>query len=99
MIGPLTTRLGGFTYVLVVIDKFTKWIEYKPIATLSVDRVVTSSATSYTVLVFLTLSLQIWDPIFTRISSGTFVNVVPLKSNMFQWLTREPMARLSTLTI
>jgi hypothetical protein len=26
------------------------------------------------------------------------VNVVPLKSNMFQWLTREPMARLSTLT-
>jgi hypothetical protein len=27
--------------VLVAIDKFTKWIEYKPIATLSTDRVVT----------------------------------------------------------
>jgi hypothetical protein len=27
--------------VLVAIDKFTKWIEYKPIATLSADRVVT----------------------------------------------------------
>jgi hypothetical protein len=26
--------------VLVAIDKFTKWIEYKPIATLSTDRVV-----------------------------------------------------------
>jgi hypothetical protein len=33
MIGPFTTALGGFTYVLVAIDKFTKWIEYKSIAT------------------------------------------------------------------
>jgi IS30 family transposase len=33
MIGPLT-------HVLVVIDKFTKWIEYKPITKLSTDRVV-----------------------------------------------------------
>jgi hypothetical protein len=41
MIGPLTTVLGGFTHVLVAIDKFTKWIEYKPIATLTTDRVVT----------------------------------------------------------
>jgi hypothetical protein len=41
MIGPLTTAPGGFTHVLVSIDKFTKWIEYKPIATLSANRVVT----------------------------------------------------------
>jgi hypothetical protein len=41
MIGPFTTTPGGFTHVLVAIDKFTKWIEYKPITTLSVDRVVT----------------------------------------------------------
>jgi hypothetical protein len=27
--------------VLVAIDKFTKWIDYKPIATLTADRVVT----------------------------------------------------------
>jgi hypothetical protein len=32
--------LGGFTHVLVAIDKFTKWIEYKPIGMLSADRVV-----------------------------------------------------------
>jgi hypothetical protein len=37
MIGPLTTASGGFTHVLVAIDKFTKWIEYKPITTLSAD--------------------------------------------------------------
>jgi hypothetical protein len=41
MIGPLATALGGFTHVLVAIDKFTKWIEYTPIATLTADRVVT----------------------------------------------------------
>jgi hypothetical protein len=31
---------GGFTHVLVAINKFTKWIEYKPIAKLTSDRVV-----------------------------------------------------------
>jgi hypothetical protein len=41
MIGPLTTASGDFTHVLVAIDKFTKWIEYKPIATLTADGVVT----------------------------------------------------------
>jgi hypothetical protein len=38
---PLTTAPGGFIHVLVAIDKFTKWMEYKPIATLSADLVVT----------------------------------------------------------
>jgi hypothetical protein len=37
MIGPLTTVPGGFTHVLVAINKFTKWIEYKPIAMLFAD--------------------------------------------------------------
>jgi hypothetical protein len=37
MIGPFTTAPGGFTHVLVAIDKFTKWIEYKPIAKLTPD--------------------------------------------------------------
>jgi hypothetical protein len=40
IIGPFTTAPGGFTHVLVAIDKFTKWIEYKPIAKLTTDRVV-----------------------------------------------------------
>jgi hypothetical protein len=37
MIGPLTTAPHGFTHVLVAIDKFAKWIEYKPIITLPTD--------------------------------------------------------------
>ena len=40
MIGPLTKAPRGFTYMLVAIDKFTKWIEYKPVTTQSADRVV-----------------------------------------------------------
>ena len=31
MVGPLRTGRSGFTHVLVAVDKFTKWIEAKPI--------------------------------------------------------------------
>ena len=31
MAGPLKKGLGGFTHLLVAVDKFTKWIEAKPI--------------------------------------------------------------------
>jgi len=34
MVGPLRTGRSGFTYVLVAVDKFTKWIEAKPIKNL-----------------------------------------------------------------
>jgi hypothetical protein len=40
MIGPLAAAPRSFTHVLVAIDKFTKWIKYKPITKLSTDRVV-----------------------------------------------------------
>jgi hypothetical protein len=40
MIGPLTTASRGFAHVLVAIDKFMKWIEYKPITKLSTNQVV-----------------------------------------------------------
>ena len=42
MIGPLTIVPGRFTHVLVAVDKFTKWIEYKPIVKISADRAVES---------------------------------------------------------
>ena len=40
MIRPLTVALGGFNHVLVAVDKFTKWIEYKPIVKISSNRAV-----------------------------------------------------------
>ena len=40
MIGPLPTAPGGFNHILVAVDKFTKWIDYKPITKISSNRVV-----------------------------------------------------------
>jgi hypothetical protein len=40
MIGPLLTVLRGFSRVLVAIDRFTKWIEVKPITCPKADRVL-----------------------------------------------------------
>ena len=40
MIGPLTTAPGGFNHILVAVDKFIKWTQYKPIVKISSDGVV-----------------------------------------------------------
>jgi transposase InsO family protein len=40
MIEPFKKARGGYTHVLVAIDKFTKWIDYKPIASLTLAKVV-----------------------------------------------------------
>jgi hypothetical protein len=40
MIGSLPTAPGGFNRVLVAIDKFTKWIEVKPVTCPKADRVL-----------------------------------------------------------
>jgi hypothetical protein len=37
---PFKKAHGGYTHVLVAIDKFTKWIEYKPIASLTSAKAV-----------------------------------------------------------
>ena len=40
MVRPLKKALGGFTHLLVVVDKFTKWIEAKPITNIHSEEVV-----------------------------------------------------------
>jgi hypothetical protein len=40
IIGPLPTAPGGFNRVLVAINKFTKWIEVKPVTCPKADRVL-----------------------------------------------------------
>jgi len=30
-VGPLKTTVGGYNHIFVAIDKFTKWIEVKPV--------------------------------------------------------------------
>jgi hypothetical protein len=41
MVGPFRTARGGMTHLLVMIDKFTKWIEAKPIKKLDGSTAVT----------------------------------------------------------
>ena len=41
MVGPFKTARGGMTHLLVAIDKFTKWIEVKPIKKLDGSTAVT----------------------------------------------------------
>jgi transposase InsO family protein len=40
MIASFKKAQGCYTHILVAIDKFTKWIEYKPIASLTSAKVV-----------------------------------------------------------
>jgi hypothetical protein len=40
MIRPFKKAQGGYTHILVAIEKFTKWIEYKPIASLTSAKAV-----------------------------------------------------------
>ena len=40
MIGPFKPALGGFRYVCVAIDKFSKWIEYKPLVSATAKKAV-----------------------------------------------------------
>ena len=40
MVGPHKKALGGFTHLLVAVDKFTKWIDVKPITNIRSKKVV-----------------------------------------------------------
>jgi hypothetical protein len=39
-VGPLKKAKGGFEYIFVAIDKFTKWVEYKPLIKYSAAKAV-----------------------------------------------------------
>ena len=40
MVGPLKKGSGGFNHLLVAVDKFTKWIEAKPITNIDSEEAV-----------------------------------------------------------
>jgi hypothetical protein len=80
MIGPFTMAPGGFTHILVAIDKFTKWIEYKPITKLTLDRVVDFIS-------------RTWDQISRLISSRSSVKIRASKSNISPLHTQGPMVK------
>jgi transposase InsO family protein len=40
LVGPFKKAKGGFTHIFIAIDKFTKWIEVKPITSITAVKVV-----------------------------------------------------------
>jgi transposase InsO family protein len=40
IVGPLRKALGGYTHLLVAIDKFSKWVEVRPITNLRAEQAV-----------------------------------------------------------
>ena len=42
LVGPLKRSSGGYTHLLVTIDKFTKWIEARPISAIKSEQAMLS---------------------------------------------------------
>ena len=40
LVGPLKRALEGYTHLLVVVDKFTKWTEARPISMIKSEQAV-----------------------------------------------------------
>jgi hypothetical protein len=40
LVGPFKKAKGGFTHIFVAVDKFIKWIEVKPPASITVAKAV-----------------------------------------------------------
>jgi transposase InsO family protein len=40
IVGPLRKALGGYTHLLIAIDKFSKWVEVRPITNLRAEQAV-----------------------------------------------------------
>jgi transposase InsO family protein len=40
LLGPFKKAKGRFTHIFVVVDKFTKWVEAKPVASIIAAKVV-----------------------------------------------------------
>jgi hypothetical protein len=40
LVGPFKKAKGGFTHIFIAVDKFTKWIEVKPAASITVAKAV-----------------------------------------------------------
>ena len=98
MIGPFKKAQGGYTHVLVAIDKFTKWIEFKPIASLT-------SAKAVEFIQDIIFRFGIPNSIITDLGSNftsseffDFCEQRAFRSNMLRWHTQEPMGRLNELT-
>jgi hypothetical protein len=40
LLGPFRKAKGGFTHIFITVEKFTKWIEVKPVASITAAKAV-----------------------------------------------------------
>jgi hypothetical protein len=95
MIGPLPTAPGGFNRLLVAIDKFTKWIEVKPVTCPKADRVLDFLDELVHRYGLPLVSSQTWAPISTITSSWSTARTAGSTSDMSQSPILRPMDKSS----
>jgi hypothetical protein len=66
-VGPLKKAKGGFEYIFIAIDKFTKWIKYKPLVKYRATKVVEF-------IQDIMHRFRIPNPIITYLGSIEFIN-------------------------
>jgi hypothetical protein len=72
-VGPLRKASGGYTHLLVIVDKFSKWIKERPITNLWAEQAVSFSLTSSTGLVCRIQSSPTTTPNLPAANSWSFV--------------------------
>ena len=93
MIGPFKPALGGFRYVYIAIDKFSKWIEYKLLVSATAKKAVELFED---IIHRFGLSNSIITDLGTTFTShhfGTSTKTNASTSNTSLLLILEPMAR------
>jgi hypothetical protein len=98
MIGPLPTAPGGFNRVLVAIDKYTKWIEVKPVTCQRPTEYSTSWMSSCITTDYHTTSSQTWVPTSITTSFGSTTRIVGSTSGMSQSPIHGPTDKSSAPT-
>ena len=94
MIGPCKPAPGGFQYVYVAIDKFSKWIEYKPLVSATAKKAVELFEDIIHKFGLPNSIITDLGTMFTGITFGTSAKTDASLSNTSLLLTLEPMARL-----
>ena len=98
MIGPLKPAPGGFRYIYVAIDKFSKWIEYKPLVSATAKKAVELFEDIIHIFSLPNSIITDLETTFIGITSRTSTKIGASPLNTSPLPTREPMARLSERT-
>jgi hypothetical protein len=93
MVGPFKTARSSMTHILVMVDKFTMWLEVKPIAKCDGRTTVKFLKMSFCGMDTRTASSLITEPTLLKVSSKGFVRTRTYGWICAQWHTHKAMAK------